>query len=90
MLTVETTEAFDKLFEKLPRLIQKKALKQERLFRQNPFHPSLKTEKLEPKIKNYWSLRVDKNYRVIFRFKDSNSVFFLLIGLHDWIYKTKL
>ena len=87
MLAVDTVALFDKLYRKLPVDLQKKAEKQEKLFRQNPFHPSLHTEKLIPKSKSYWSFRVDKKYRIIFRFKDSATVVFLLIGPHDWIYK---
>ncbi|OHA87012.1 MAG: hypothetical protein A3A96_03520 [Candidatus Zambryskibacteria bacterium RIFCSPLOWO2_01_FULL_39_39] len=71
----------------MPISIQKKAEKQEKFFRQNPFYPSLNTEKLEPKGKQLWSFRVDKSYRVLFRFGFNKTVMFLTIGPHDWIYK---
>jgi len=45
------TDEFIKRYQQLPSAIQKKAEKQEQLFRQNPFYPSLPTEKLEPKGK---------------------------------------
>ena len=38
------------------------------LFRANPFHPSLHVEKLHPKHHEVWSFRVDRAYRVIFKF----------------------
>ena len=41
--------------------------KQKRLFEANPFHPSLHTEKLEPKSVGLYSFRIDKKYRAIFR-----------------------
>ena len=81
------TEEFVRLYKLLPAHIQKKAEKQERLFRQNPFHPSLHTEKLEPKGKQVWSFRIDRSYRVLFRFAESQKVIFLTVGSHDWIYK---
>ena len=81
------TDEFIKRYQQLPSAIQKKAEKQEQLFRQNPFYPSLHTEKLEPKGKQVWSFRVDRSYRILFKFMDSDKVVFLTIGPHDWIYK---
>lgn len=52
MVEVELADEFVKRYKLLPVVIQKKAEKQERLFRNNPFHPSLHTEKLEPRGKN--------------------------------------
>ena len=89
MIEASITEEFQKRYRDLPIIIQKKAEKKEKLFRQNPFHPSLHTEKLEPKGKEVWSFRVDKKYRIFFRFINSNRVLFLTIGLHDWVYKLK-
>lgn len=89
MINITVTEEFKRRYKNLPIEIQKKAEKQEELFRANPFHPSLHTEKLEPKEKQIWSFRVDKKYRITFRFIDSNSVLFLTVGPHDWIYKIK-
>ena len=88
-MRIVTVVEFDKRYEKLPLSIQKKAEKQEKIFRSSPFHPSLHTEKLEPKNKELWSIRVDKSYRIIFRFVNGNTVLFLTIGPHDWIYKLK-
>ena len=87
MLEIVVTEEFEKRYKELPAAIQKKAEKQEKLFRQNPFHPSLHTEKLEPKGRQVWSFRIDRKYRIIFRFIDGNKVIFLTVGPHDWIYK---
>ena len=81
------TDEFAKRYKLLPANIQKKAEKQEKLFRQNPFYPSLHTEKLEPKGKQVWSFRIDRSYRVLFRFADRQRVIFLTVGPHDWIYK---
>lgn len=49
MLELSTTATFDKLFAKLPKPIQRKAAVKTDLFRENPFHPSLHSEKLHPK-----------------------------------------
>ncbi len=81
------TEEFEKRYNELPLQIQKKAEKQESLFRQNPFYPSLHTEKLSPHEKEVWSFRIDKDYRIAFRFYGPGKVMLLTVGTHDWIYK---
>ena len=87
MLEIIVAEEFQRLYSELPSHIQKKAEKKEEVFRKNPFHPSLHTEKLEPKGKQVWSFRVDKKYRIIFRFLGENKIVFIAIGPHDWVYK---
>jgi len=87
MITVLVTDEFKRRYLELPSRIKKKAEKQEKLFRQNPFYPSLHTEKLEPKNNQVWSFRVDQEYRVIFRFLDGRTALFLTIGTHRWIYR---
>lgn len=89
MIEILTTNEFKNRYQSLLKSIQKKAEKQEKLFRQNPFYPSLHTEKLEPRGKQVWSFRIDKSYRIIFRFINGNKVLFLTIGPHSWIYKVK-
>ncbi len=90
MLTVQVADEFTERYLALPLSLRKKVRKQEILFRENPFHPSLNTEKLEPKGKQMWSFRVDHRYRVLFRFEDRNLVTLLTVGPHDWIYKIAL
>ena len=89
MIEVFVTAEFQKRYQDLPKLNQRKVEKQEKIFRQNPFHPSLHTEKLEPKGKQVWSFRIDKKYRIFFRFTNGNKALFLTVGPHDWIYKLK-
>jgi len=60
MLEIFVTAEFEKRLKELPPAVQKKAEKQEKLFRQNPFHPSLHTEKLEPKGKQVRGFRIDR------------------------------
>lgn len=87
MIALVVTEKFEALFAELPKVIQKKAAKQQELFSQDPFHPSLDTEKLAPKEKALWSFRVDRKYRIAFRFIDGKTVLALTVGPHDWLYK---
>lgn len=75
-------EDFEKQFKKLPKVIQKKACKTELLFRQNPFHPSLRLHKLEGKLKHLWSISLDKKYRIIFKSMEEGVILFISIGVH--------
>jgi mRNA-degrading endonuclease RelE of RelBE toxin-antitoxin system len=88
-MEIIATEEFKKGYNYLLKKIQQKAKKQEIIFKNNPFYPSLHTEKLVPGSKEVWSFRIDKRYRVIFRFLNKNKVIFLTVGPHDWIYKIK-
>jgi len=81
------TKEFKENFSCLEKQIQKRAEKQIVIFRNNPFYPSLHTEKLVPKSKEVWSFRIDKKYRIVFRFINRDQIYFLTIGPHDWIYK---
>jgi Txe/YoeB family toxin of Txe-Axe toxin-antitoxin module len=56
------------------RRLEKKFEKQKRLFEKNPFHPSLRTELLEPRKMRIWSFRVDRKYRALFIFREKDIV----------------
>ena len=87
MLSLLVSEEFERRFAELPILIQKKAAKQQAIFSRNPFHPSLNSEKIAPKERAVWTFRVDRKYRIAFRFVDGRTVLLLTVGPHDWIYK---
>lgn len=87
MINIYLTEEFICRFNELSQIIKNKAKKQEEFFKINPFYPSLNVEKLNPKNLNLWSFRVDKDYRIIFKFLENNNVIFLTISHHNWIYK---
>lgn len=86
MIEISTTVTFDKLFIELPKSIQLKAVKRTELFKTNPFHPSLHTEKLHPKGHQVWSFRVDISYRIIFKFIAQSRAELRFIGHHNQIY----
>ncbi len=89
-MKISVTKEFRERYQKLPASIQRKIEKQEGLFLANPLHPSLHTEKLEPKHKAYWSFRVDYNYRVLFCFLSADEISLITVGTHDWVYRFKL
>ncbi|MDD5721089.1 MAG: type II toxin-antitoxin system mRNA interferase toxin, RelE/StbE family [Candidatus Pacebacteria bacterium] len=85
-MEIEYSPKFIKQFKKLPKEIKESALKCEKLFRENPFNPKLKTHKLHGTMQEYWAFSISYNYRIGFTFFDTNSVHFHAIGSHD-IYK---
>jgi len=90
MIEISTTTTFDRLFQTLPRHIQRKAATRTERFKGNPFHPSLRTEKLHPKHHQVWSFRVDRAHRIVFKFTGPNQAEFRYIGHHHSIYNYDL
>lgn len=66
----------------LPRHIQKKALRVEKIFRENPFHPSLRMHKLRGKLCDFWSLSLNRKYRIIFKPLQDGTVLLVSVGVH--------
>lgn len=75
-------EGFLVEFKKIPTIIQRKAVKAERLFRKNPFYPSLRLHKLKGKLEGAWSISIDMKYRIIFKPMEDGVVLFASIGTH--------
>lgn len=64
------------------RNLSKKWQKVKRLFEENPRHPSLNTELLEPKENLIYSLRIDKKYRALFYVHEDKSIEIIKITNH--------
>ena len=80
---------FEKNFSHFPLRIQQLALKKDKLFRENPFHFSLKTHKLSGKFKGTWAYSVNKDFRVHFYFLSDEAVVYINIGTHEIYKKSK-
>ena len=80
---IHVHKAFEKQFRMLPAHIQQKAGKAEKLFRDNPFHPSLRLHKLKGKLDGLWSISLDREYRIIFEVLEDGVVLFISIGRHS-------
>ena len=64
------------------RKLKDKFIKQKRLFEQNPLHPGLNTELMEPRHLRIWSFRIGCKYRAIFIFHERNTVEIIDINNH--------
>lgn len=73
---------FERSFKKLPVSLVEKVIERTTLFEKNHFNPCLDTHKLHGKLKNQWSFSIDKKYRILFEF-DNSDVIFLDIGDHE-------
>lgn len=76
------TDCFKKQFLALPVLVQKMACRKEKLFREDPFHPSLRLHKLKGKLDGSWSISIDMKHRIIFRPLGGGVVLFGSVGTH--------
>ncbi|MCX6816584.1 MAG: type II toxin-antitoxin system mRNA interferase toxin, RelE/StbE family [Candidatus Beckwithbacteria bacterium] len=74
---------FAKEYKKLPLKIKILAEKKEKIFRQNPLDHRLKTHKLTGKLQEFWSFSINFQYRLIFEFIDSQTIWFHSIGTHQ-------
>jgi plasmid maintenance system killer protein len=62
--------------------LKNKYYKQIDLFVNNPRHPSLNTERLEPKHLKVYSFRIDRKYRTIFIFISAEEIEIIDINDH--------
>ena len=85
---------FDKSFEKDFKKYKKRLTVQEidklrqklDIFKKDPFDKKLKTHKLKGELKNYFGFWINYSDRIVFRFIDNQTAFFIIIGDHS-IYK---
>jgi mRNA-degrading endonuclease YafQ of YafQ-DinJ toxin-antitoxin module len=83
---IEYSQKFLKSLKKLPSRIITNAEEKEKLFRDNPYLPILKTHRLLGEKTEAWAFWINYSYRIKFIFIDDDSVLFLDIGTHN-IYK---
>ncbi len=63
-------------------------LKKIELFSQNPEYPSLRLHKLKGDLKEYFSITVGANLRIIFSWVDEDTVTFFRMGTHNEVYES--
>jgi addiction module RelE/StbE family toxin len=87
-MEIYVTSKFQKAYKKLPKEVKEKAKLKEKIFRENPFDPRLKTHPLKGKYRGYWAFSIDYSYRIMFKFLNATKtkVAFINVGTHE-IYK---
>jgi mRNA-degrading endonuclease YafQ of YafQ-DinJ toxin-antitoxin module len=76
---------FIKQLKKLHLDLREEVLRKIEIFEENHMHISLKTHRLQGKMKNLYSFSVNYRYRIVFEI-NSDEALFLEIGTHD-LYK---
>jgi len=76
-----------KKFFKKHSVLKEKYKKTLYLLKSNPYHPSLRLHKLQGNLKDFYSVSIDIEYRIIIDFVIIDNVIILIdIGTHDEVY----
>ncbi len=73
---------FIKQMDSLPLDVEDKLKKMLLLLRENALHPSLRLHKLSGKWEGFYSLSLDRKYRVIFEVMENQDLLFVSVGTH--------
>ena len=85
---IRRTDRFKEEYQKLPQQIQRQTERKLRLLINNPFHPSLRTRKVEGEVlgfRDVYEGSITTNYRFLFRIS-GNTYEMLRIGTHSQIF----
>lgn len=80
---IEYSKAFIKNLKKLPKSQLRLLVKQEVIFRKNPFDPRLKTHKLSGKLLEFYAFSVSLHWRVVFHIRDDETIILDNIGSYE-------
>jgi addiction module RelE/StbE family toxin len=90
MYKIFFTKKYEKIaknFFKKHQNLKAKYQKTINILQQNPFHPSLRLHKLKGNLKEYYSISLDLEYRIILDFIIvENEIILIDIGSHDDVY----
>lgn len=85
-MKINYSKNFSKEFKKLPKYAEKSFEKRLNLFLENPKNPILNNHKLNGEFKDYRSINISGDYRLIF-FVQKQELFLVHIGSHSQLYK---
>lgn len=88
--TPKSMRAFKKIIPKNPQLRSLIDITLRQLIK-DPFHPSLRTHKLQGDLSETWSCSINYSYRIIFEFiessdKQEKAILLVNLGSHDEVY----
>lgn len=84
-MRVCTTKPFDRDYTLLPADIQKRFEEKLKLFTSNPFHPSLRSKKMEDH-RDIWEASITMQYRFTF-IRTRDTIYLRRVGTHDVLRK---
>ena len=86
-MKIEYDSKFLKQVKKLPKNQQAKLAFLIPLLQQNPYDSKLHTKQLNPPLQGIFSFRIDREYRALFYFTSSDSIFLTHAKHRKDIYK---
>jgi len=90
MYEIQFTKKYEKIakkFFKKHQNLKERYAKTIYLLKNNPYHPSLRLHKLQGNLKEFYSVSLDIEYRIILDFIIVDKQIILIdIGLHDEVY----
>lgn len=86
IITLSPKKRFCKNLKKLPQKLQDKSKRCLKVFIKEPFHESLRRHKLKGKFKNYESLDVTGDLRIIIKPQTNEIIDIVDIGNHAKFY----
>ena len=78
---------FIKSVKLTPKPIKRKLIILLEILKENPFHQKLHTKPLVGELRGFYSFRITRDWRVIFNFLDSQTIFLIDIAHRRDIYK---
>ncbi len=84
-MRIHIQQSFEKRYEKLPKILQKKTLDALRRFLANPHEKRLKDYLLQGRLRNKRAFSVTGDVRVIYE-KEKDAVLLLDVGTHAQVY----
>lgn len=84
--TILFSKTFKQELVKLSPIDQNRVLDKVEFLKSNPFHPSLRSKKLRGKANRFES-SVNMSLRIIWRYKDSETIQLVDVGHHDVLKK---
>jgi mRNA-degrading endonuclease YafQ of YafQ-DinJ toxin-antitoxin module len=82
MYKLEYSKTFGKGLKKLSGNEQQAVAEKLKIMIQNPFHPSLRTKKVQ-RLKDVFECSVNMDIRILWMYKSSKIILLLAIGHHD-------
>jgi len=81
MYKLEPTKAFEKSLKKLSGDEQRAVAGKLKILSQNPFHPSLRTKKVQ-RLKDVFECSVNMDIRILWTYKDDRLILLIDTGRH--------
>ncbi len=82
-ITIKYSTKFLKGLRKFPKTQLTFLAQKEKIFKQNPFDPRLKTHKLKGQLSEFYSFSISYHWRIVFHLEKGDVVVFDAVGTHE-------